>query len=403
MVAKAVKRTATLAVASGQGKGKVEATKKEGAELLGTKLGEPASGKATKGIEARGPTCDRISARSAEAIVGNKRCPLKSTSRQAAATLCPNCGMPGSSSTAAEYGRSPSAKSTHEGKSKLTSSSLHRTPLCLGWGRLWSAILATIFVVSRLFSGLFSGCCVLLCVVVGCVVVGCVVVVVLLLLLLLLCWLFVVVVLLLVVGCCCVVCCCWLLLGCGLLLVVGCCWLWVVVGCGLLLVVGCCWLCGWFVVGLWVVVGCGLLLVVGCCWLWVVVGCGLLLGVGCCWVWVVVGCGLLLGVLVWLRPTLAKPTLANNPETLGPEGWDPEGWGAQNFSFFFPLPPFRSFCVSRILVVFLKRRGPEMCTLGVLELSCGAPAALGPIFSRFGPPHFGASQFGAPPSADKLA
>ena len=69
-------------------------------------------GKATKGTEAKGPACDRISARSAEAIVGNKRCVLKSTSRQAAATLChPNRGKPGSSSTVAELGRNPSAKS----------------------------------------------------------------------------------------------------------------------------------------------------------------------------------------------------------------------------------------------------------------------------------------------------
>ena len=60
-------------------------------------------GKATKGTEARGPGCDRIRARSAEAIVGNKRCAFKSTSRQAAATLCqPYRGMPGSSSTAAD-------------------------------------------------------------------------------------------------------------------------------------------------------------------------------------------------------------------------------------------------------------------------------------------------------------
>ena len=48
MVAKAVRRPATPAVASGQGKGKVEATK-EGAELLGTKLGEPASGEDNEG------------------------------------------------------------------------------------------------------------------------------------------------------------------------------------------------------------------------------------------------------------------------------------------------------------------------------------------------------------------
>ena len=69
----------------------------------------------------------------------------------------------------------------------------------------------------------------------------------------------------------------------------------------------------------------------------------------------------------------------------GPEGWGPEGWGAQRvvgpkgreapkFALFFPLPPpFRSLCLwvsSRgILVVF------EMCTFGVLGLSCEAQAA----------------------------
>ena len=50
-------------------------------------------GKVMKGTETRGPDCDRISVRSVEAIVGNKR----STSTQAAATLChPNDGMPSS-------------------------------------------------------------------------------------------------------------------------------------------------------------------------------------------------------------------------------------------------------------------------------------------------------------------
>ena len=71
----------------------------------------------------------------------------------------------------------------------------------------------------------------------------------------------------------------------------------------------------------------------------------------------------------------------------GPEGWGarrvggPEGWGPK-ISRFFPLPPpFRSFCVSLwvffrgILVVF-EASGPEMCTFGVLGLSCETPAEL---------------------------
>ena len=57
----------------------------------------------------------------------------------------------------------------------------------------------------------------------------------------------------------------------------------------------------------------------------------------------------------------------------------PEGWGAQHFTLFFPLPlPFSLFFSlwgsSRgVLVVFLKRRDPQMCTFGVLGLSCEAP------------------------------
>ena len=62
-----------------------------------------------------------------------------------------------------------------------------------------------------------------------------------------------------------------------------------------------------------------------------------------------------------------------------PEGWGPQGGGAQNFALCFPSPAIvfilfslssGSFC--GILVV-LKR--PEMCTFGVLGLSCEAPAA----------------------------
>ena len=73
----------------------------------------------------------------------------------------------------------------------------------------------------------------------------------------------------------------------------------------------------------------------------------------------------------------------------GPEGWSSQpqkNWfpksGEPKISrFVFPLPPpFRSFGVS--LGVFscnfggvLKRRGPQMCTFGVLGLSSEAPAA----------------------------
>ena len=65
---------------------------------------------------------------------------------------------------------------------------------------------------------------------------------------------------------------------------------------------------------------------------------------------------------------------------VGPEGWGPEGWepnprkggapkggGAQNFAFFFPSPAtiffLSSLCwgSSRGILVFLKRRGRQMC------------------------------------------
>ena len=66
-----------------------------------------------------------------------------------------------------------------------------------------------------------------------------------------------------------------------------------------------------------------------------------------------------------------------------------EGWGAQNFAlFFFPLPPQNSFFSSLsegLLVEFwwcLKRRGAQICTLGVLGLLCEAPAAPNPPVSN---------------------
>ena len=80
------------------------------------------------------------------------------------------------------------------------------------------------------------------------------------------------------------------------------------------------------------------------------------------------------------------------PRSLGSQGWGPEGWaeawgavgwGAQNFAFFFPFPPLLSFCFPSLggpFVEFwwcLKPRGAQMCTFGVLWLSCEAPAASG--------------------------
>ena len=74
-----------------------------------------------------------------------------------------------------------------------------------------------------------------------------------------------------------------------------------------------------------------------------------------------------------------RPRKSGGPKGGGPEGWGPEGWGAQNFALFFLLPlPFSMFFLSGgLLVEFwwcLKRRDPEMCTFGVLGLSCEAPA-----------------------------
>ena len=66
----------------------------------------------------------------------------------------------------------------------------------------------------------------------------------------------------------------------------------------------------------------------------------------------------------------------------GPEGWGPEGWGGPKFRAFFSLSrrKIRSFLPSLggLLVEFwwcLKRGGAQMCTFGVLWLSCEAPAA----------------------------
>ena len=100
---------------------------------------------------------------------------------------------------------------------------------------------------------------------------------------------------------------------------------------------------------------------------------------------------------------------------LGGEGWGPEGWGPEflgpNISCFFFPSPATIFILSSlswgsfrgILVVFLKRRFPEMCTFGVLGLSCeapagssgGGPAEGGPAEGEGGPAEGGSTERGA--------
>ena len=66
------------------------------------------------------------------------------------------------------------------------------------------------------------------------------------------------------------------------------------------------------------------------------------------------------------------------------KGGGPKGGGPKISRFFFPVPPQNSFFFSLsggLLVAFwwcLKRRGPEMCTFGVLGLSCASPG--GPVW-----------------------
>ena len=89
----------------------------------------------------------------------------------------------------------------------------------------------------------------------------------------------------------------------------------------------------------------------------------------------------------------ARRVGARTQKKWGPEGWGPNPEkvgarkvgarrvGALNFALFFPLPPQNSFFSSLsggLLVEFwwcLKRRGAQVCTFGVLGLSCEAPAA----------------------------
>ena len=99
-----------------------------------------------------------------------------------------------------------------------------------------------------------------------------------------------------------------------------------------------------------------------------------------------VGRGGVEGSLVWgsSYPLLPNPKLVWwEPERCGPEGWRLEGRGPEGgeptISRFFSLSRshFRSFSFSGgLLVEFwwcLKRRDPQVCTFGVLGLSCEAP------------------------------
>ena len=95
------------------------------------------------------------------------------------------------------------------------------------------------------------------------------------------------------------------------------------------------------------------------------------------------------------RPHLFRPMLWANVSAeggapncgapkVGPQRVGPQRVGAKNLALFFPSPAtililsssFGGPCVE--FWWCLKRLGPEMCTFGVLGLSCEAPAALGP-------------------------
>ena len=86
----------------------------------------------------------------------------------------------------------------------------------------------------------------------------------------------------------------------------------------------------------------------------------------------------------WGAPKGGEPRRVGSPEGWSPEGWSPEGWGAQNFTLFFPPPATIFFLLSISWGPFVefwwcwKRRGPEMCTFGVLGLSCASPG--GPVW-----------------------
>ena len=95
-------------------------------------------------------------------------------------------------------------------------------------------------------------------------------------------------------------------------------------------------------------------------------------------------------------PGTALP--GTRPSRDRPSAGQPFSWTAQNFALFFPVPPQNSFFSSLsggLLVEFwlcFKRRGAQMCTFGVLGLSCGEPRRPGLV----GPPGFHTRQSESP-------
>ena len=77
------------------------------------------------------------------------------------------------------------------------------------------------------------------------------------------------------------------------------------------------------------------------------------------------------------------PQRVGAPKGGGPEGWGPRRVGGPKFRAFVfsPLPPLFSFFLPLVGVVSLNFGGviegldPQMCTFGVLGLSCEPPAA----------------------------
>ena len=99
--------------------------------------------------------------------------------------------------------------------------------------------------------------------------------------------------------------------------------------------------------------------------------------------WWAKGVGLLLG---WGPKGGGPKPRKVGPRRVGPGRVGPPRVGGPKFRAFFPPPPATIFFLSSlswgsfrgILVGFLKRRGPEMCTFGVLGLSCASPG--GPVW-----------------------
>ena len=93
-------------------------------------------------------------------------------------------------------------------------------------------------------------------------------------------------------------------------------------------------------------------------------------------------------VSLWGRKGRAKPRKSGSPKGWGPEGWGPggpkggapKGGGPKISRFFFPSPATVFYSFFHLFWSFswefwwcLKRRDPQMCTFGVLGLSCASP------------------------------